>query len=69
MPCKPPAWDDFGQTFEAVRQYDGPAEVWYYMIDGRQERIRLRECRPTDSTDELRREIEAHIANNARRLA
>jgi hypothetical protein len=68
MPCKPPAWEDFGQTFEAVRQYDGPAEVWYYMIDGRQERIRLRECRPTDSTEQVRQEIEAHIAAHARKF-
>jgi len=69
MPCKPPAWEDFGQTFEAVRQFDGPAQVWYYMVDGRQQRIHLRECRPDDTTDGIKREIEAHIAANAHRLA
>lgn len=61
-------WDDFGQTFEAGREYDGPREVWYYMVDGRQQRIRLRECRPDDTTEGIRREIETHIAANARRL-
>jgi hypothetical protein len=69
MPCKPPVWDDFGQTFESGREYDGPREVWYYMVDGRQQRIRLRECRPEDTTEGIRKEIEAHIAANAHRLA
>ena len=68
MPCKPPAWEDFGQSFESGRQYEGPVEVWYYMVDGRQQRIRLRECRPTDTTDQIRHEIETHIAAASRRF-
>jgi hypothetical protein len=69
MPCKPPAWDDFGQTFESGREYEGPAQVWYYMVDGRQQRIRLRECRPTDTTEQIKGEIEAHIASQAHKFS